>query len=253
MKFVSNIGLIDHKDSCKHFAVYVVKKEYEEKIVKLQKEMEDTISELKEAHLKERQMFEKEKLFLEKQLERTQNSFESVAKEAVNRPTTTNINIRNILSSDKTVDGLDNDDLMVVFRKHLTEEVLLGGQRSIAKLCNDNLIQMDDKMLLICTDASRDKYKYMDKSGNVKEDFYARHFTSKIIKPLEVVGQDVYEHSRAEIADQMDQLSCIDYGKKASLRNKEERLTHSLFELKGIDSENHNTKFLNELSILTKR
>lgn len=254
MKFVSNIGLNEHKENCKHFAVYVVKNEYEEKIAKLQKEMNDTIYELKETHLKETQMLEKEKLFLEKQLDRVHNSFESVAKEAVNRPTTTNnINIRNILSSDKTVDSLDTDDLMTVFRKHLTEEVLLGGQRSIAKLCSENIIQINDKMLLICTDTSRDKYKYMDKSGNVKEDFYARNFTNKIIKPLEVVGQDVYENSRAEIADQIDQLSCIDYGKKASLRNKEERLSHSLFELKSIDVENHNSKFLNELSILTKR
>jgi hypothetical protein len=47
----------------------MIRCEYEEKIVKLQKEMSDTISELKDVQLKERQMFEKEKLFLEKQLE----------------------------------------------------------------------------------------------------------------------------------------------------------------------------------------
>ena len=107
-------------------------------------------------------------------------------------------------------------------------------------------------MLLCCTDASRDKYKYMDNNGNVKEDIYARNFTSKIIKPLETVGQDVYENACASILDELDQLSVIEYGKKASLKNKEERLLHSLVDLKGIDCPNYNTKFLNELAILTK-
>jgi len=240
--------------------------EYQEKISILQKEMKDTISEmelkhsksisdLKKNHLKETQMFEKEKLFLEKQLERVQTSLEIVAKEAVNRPTTatTNVNVRNILSTDKTVDSLDKEELLLVFQKYLTEDVLLGGQRSIAKLCTDNIIQVDDKMLLVCTDTSRDKYKYMDSNGNLKEDFYARNFTNKIIKPLEEVGQTVYDTSLAEIAEQMEKLSCIDYGKKASLKSKGERLTNSLFELKTVDVQNHNSKFLNELSILTKR
>ena len=131
---------------------------------------------------------------------------------------------------------------------------MLGGQKALAKICSENIIHTtDDKMLLVCTDASRDKYKYMDDSGNVKEDVHARNFTKKIIKPLESVGQDVYDNACATIAEELENLSVIEYGKQASLKSKEERLINSLVELRAIDLENYNSKFLNELSILTKR
>jgi len=67
--FSNNTNLTVHIESCKEYSIFMIRCEYEEKIVKLQKEMSDTISELKDVQLKERQMFEKEKLFLEKQLE----------------------------------------------------------------------------------------------------------------------------------------------------------------------------------------
>ena len=79
------------------------------------------------------------------------------------------------------------------------------------------------------------------------------NFTKKIIKPLESVGQDVYDNACATIAEELESLSVIEYGKQASLRSKEERLINSLVELRAIDLENYNSKFLNELSILTKR
>lgn len=281
MSFVSNIGLREHQDICKNYALFIVRNEHDEKL----KEMEKTIYELKQTHFKtinelserhekelsdtkkqyEKEMsenarnHEKEKQFLEKQLERIHTSYENVAKDAVNRPTTATTHntvnhIRNILSTDKTVDSLKHDDLILVFRKHLTEDVLLGGQKALAKICSENIIHTtDDKMLLVCTDASRDKYKYMDDSGNVKEDVHARNFTKKIIKPLESVGQDVYDNACATIAEELENLSVIEYGKQASLKSKEERLINSLVELRAIDLENYNSKFLNELSILTKR
>ena len=280
MSFVSNIGLREHQDICKNYALFIVRIEHDEKM----KEMEKTIIELKQTHFKtvnelserhEKQLsdakkqyekelsenarnHEKEKQFLEKQLERIHISYENVAKDAVNRPTTTTNNtvnhIRNILSTDKTVDSLKHDDLVLVFRKHLTEDVLLGGQKALAKICSENIIHTtEDKMLLVCTDSSRDKYKYMDDSGNVKEDVHARNFTKKIIKPLESVGQDVYDTACAIIAEELENLSIIEYGKQASLKSKEERLVNSLIELRAIDLENYNSKFLSELSILTKR
>jgi len=273
---ISNIALRDHQEICKNYAIFMVRNEYEKKLSEMEKTIcglkhtiiylsekhENCIVEINSKHDKElvevKNNHEKEKHFLEKQLERIQASYENVAKDAINRPTTsthTTFNhIRNVLSTNQTVDSLKHDDLVLVFRKHLTEDVLLGGQRAIAKICSENIIQtQDDKMLLVCTDASRDKYKYMDNSGNVKEDVYARNFTKKIIKPLESVGQDVYDIACATIAVEREQLSCIEYSKEASLKSKEERLINSLFELKSVDIENYNSKFLNELSILTKR
>ena len=208
---------------------------------------------------------EKEKAFLEQHLNRVQTSYESIAtsiaKEAINKPTTSTThntvnNIRNVLSSKYTVDELDHDQLMLVFKKTLTEDVLLGGQPAIAKICSENIIQTDDsKMRLCCTDTSRDKFKYMDVSGNVKEDFQARHFTSKIIKPLEAVGQEVYDTACTNISEEQNALESEQmpqYGRMSFLRNKEERLAVSLMELRSIDQPNHNSKFVNELAVLTK-
>jgi len=251
--FASNIVLTEHQNICNEFSVFLVKTEFDKKIEDLEKKHLMSINELEKKYKDEIQMHMQEKSFLEKQLDRVQSSYENVAKDAVNRPTTSNVTIRNILSSDKTIDTLKHEDLLDIFRKYLTEDVLLGGQKAIAKICSENIIHSDDKMLMVCTDTSRDKYKYMDKTGNIKEDFYARNFTSKIIKPLESIGQNVYETACATIAEEREQLSCIEYSKEASLKNKEDRLSTSLFELKTIDVENHNAKFLNELSILTKR
>jgi hypothetical protein len=161
-----------------------------------------------------------------------------------------------VLSSKYTVDELDHDQLMLVFKKALTEDVLLGGQPAIAKICSENIIQTDDsKMRMCCTDTSRDKFKYMDASGNVKEDFQARHFTSKIIKPLEAVGQEVYDTACTNISEEQNALESEQmpqYGRMSFLKNKEERLAVSLMELRSIDQPNHNSKFVNELAVLTK-
>ena len=256
ISIISNIALKEHQDTCKNCAIFIIRNEYEEKILDLEKNIsfikqshhniinemfqkyEIEINKTKNDHIKEileiKNNHEKEKQFLEKQLERIQTSYENVTKDAINKPTIQNTynNIRNILSTNQTIDDLKHDDLVLVFRKHLTEDVLLGGQKALAKICSENIIQTtDDKMLLVCTDASRDKYKYMDNNGNVKEDIYARNFTKKIIKPLESVGQDVYDNACAIITHELGNLSSVEYGKQASLKNKEERLINSLFEL----------------------
>jgi hypothetical protein len=268
-----------------------LKKEYEKDVEQRKKDNEklnETIFELKrhhstfvnelhETHKKEicyinqthdkdiknlKERFDSEKQLLERHIEIIQKSFENISKEAINRPsTTTNTNstttinnIRNVLSTKKTIDDLEYDDLVTVFKKTLTEDILLGGQTAIAKICNDNIIKTDDeKLMLCCTDASRDKFKYMDKSGNLKEDIRVRNFTSKIIKPLETVGEEVYNNSCAMIKEEKNNLDQLDYGKKASLNSKEDRLHLSMYELRGIDRPDYNSKFVNEMAILTKQ
>jgi hypothetical protein len=238
--------------------LFDVKQKYERELLEVKQKHERELSEIKMFH-------EKEKAFLEQHLNRVQTSYESIAtsiaKEAINKPTTSTThntvnNIRNVLSSKYTVDELDHDQLMLVFKKTLTEDVLLGGQPAIAKICSENIIQTDDsKMRLCCTDTSRDKFKYMDASGNVKEDFQARHFTSKIIKPLEAVGQEVYDTACTNISEEQNALESEQmpqYGRMSFLKNKEERLAVSLMELRSIDQPNHNSKFVNELAVLTK-
>lgn len=305
--FATRINLNVHEESCKDYAILLIKEEYDKKIdllkeesdkkidllkeelkttkqsqfketIMLTEQYEKNLSDMRQKYEKEmsdtKHFHEKEKAFLEQQLNRVQTSYESITtsiakeatsiakeatKEAINKPTTTNNtinNIRNVLSSKYTIDDLDYDQLMLVFKKTLTEDVLLGGQPAIAKICSESIVQTNDsKMLICCTDTSRDKFKYMDVSGNVKEDFQARHFTSKIIKPLEAVGQEVYDTACTNISEEQTALESTQspqYGRMAFLRNKEERLALSLMELRGIDRPDYNSKFVNELAVLTK-
>jgi hypothetical protein len=248
--FKESITLADHNEK----QLSDLKQKYERELLEVKQKHERELSDIKLFH-------EKEKAFLEQHLNRVQTSYESIAKEAINKPTNSTThntvnNIRNVLSSKYTVDELDHDQLMLVFKKALTEDVLLGGQPAIAKICSENIIQTDDsKMRMCCTDTSRDKFKYMDASGNVKEDFQARHFTSKIIKPLEAVGQEVYDTACTNISEEQNALESQQmpqYGRISFLKNKEERLAVSLMELRSIDQPNHNSKFVNELAVLTK-
>ena len=252
--FKESITLADHNEK----QLSDLKQRYERELLEVKQKHEREVSDIKLFH-------EKEKAFLEQHLNRVQTSYESIAtsiaKEAINKPTNSTThntvnNIRNVLSSKYTVDELDHDQLMLVFKKALTEDVLLGGQPAIAKICSENIIQTDDsKMRMCCTDTSRDKFKYMDASGNVKEDFQARHFTSKIIKPLEAVGQEVYDTACTNISEEQNALESEQmpqYGRMSFLKNKEERLAVSLMELRSIDQPNHNSKFVNELAVLTK-
>ena len=52
--FSNNTNLAVHIESCKEYIIFMMRSECEEKISKIQKETKDTISELKETHLKEK-------------------------------------------------------------------------------------------------------------------------------------------------------------------------------------------------------
>ena len=100
-----------------------------------------------------------------------------LAKDAINRPTTTNNtynHIRNHLSTKYTLEEMKDEDLIDIFRENLTEKIFMSGHKGIAKMCTEKIIHTrDEKKLICCTDASRLKFKYMDKNGNLKDDIEA--------------------------------------------------------------------------------
>ena len=57
----------------------------------------------------------------------------------------------------------------------------MDGQRGIARLCTEQIINTKDKKkLLVATDQSRNKFRYMDEKGNMKDDIEARTFIEKV-------------------------------------------------------------------------
>ena len=190
---------------------------HEQKLVELTQTNEKFLALLKEEHA--RQIAD-----LKQQNEKLQENIQNLAREAINRPTTSSTtnntvnNIRNNLSTQYTLDEINAEELMELFRENLTEKVFMSGQKGLAKLCTDKLINTkDSKKLICCTDVTRKKFKYMDKKGNVIEDIEAREFVNKVTKPIKEAGRHVYDTMMSTISDERDHVREDDYGKKDRL------------------------------------
>ena len=267
--FTHQSHLSAHQETCKEYLKY----NYEQIILSLRTELAEKNnlliekqSKLDKLHqdiiVKDQsiQLKDKQILYLETQnkdqFDKIKESYERIAKEAVSRPTTTNntVNhIRNNLSMTYTLDTLKEDDLVDLFRENLTEKVFMSGQKGLAKLCTDKIINTkDSKKLLCCTDATRKKFKYMDKSGNMIEDIEARTFVNKMTKPIREVGQQIYDSMLSAIDEERDHVQESDYGKKDRLTTQTFQVMDRYRDIINIDDPKYNTEFTSELAILNK-
>jgi hypothetical protein len=189
------------------------------------------------------------------QIERLQDRIDSLAKEAINRPTNSSTvnHIRNNLSMMYTLEDIKEEELMELFSENLTEKVFMSGQKGLAKLCTEKIINTkDSKKLICCTDISRRKFKYMDKKGNVNEDVEARDFVDKVTKPIKEAGKKVYNTMISNINDERVQARDDDYGKKERLIDKSFQVMDRYKDIINIDDPKYICDFTNELAILNK-
>jgi len=238
----------------KELLISNLRKEYDQSM----KEKELLILNLKQE--KDHLNFVKEQLTISKieyvqKIESLENRIDSLAKEAINRPTNNTVNhIRNNLSMTYTLEDIKEEELMDLFRENLTETVFMSGQKALAKLCTDKIINTRDfKKLICCTDISRRKFKYMDKKGNVNEDVEAREFVDKVTKPIKEAGKQVYDTMISSINDERDQAREDDYGKKEQLIDKSFQVMNRYKDIINIDDPKYNGDFTSELAILNKQ
>ena len=177
-----------------------------------------------------------------------------IASKAIDKPTTTvNNQIRNCFSTTQFLEDIKPADVKRKCQTNLTEQILMEGQRGIARLCTEQFINTSDKKkLLISTDHSRAKFRYMDKNGNMKDDIEARIFIEKVSKPIKEVADIVFDNVLSCIKDEKEMLEEDDYGRKAELNNKELQANTSMMYIKCFDDPNNNSDFTNELSILNQ-
>lgn len=225
---------------------------HDQKLAEMTQTNEKFLALLKEEHA--RQIAD-----LKQQNDKLQENIQNLAREAINRPTTSSTtnntvnNIRNNLSTQYTLDEIKTEELMELFRENLTEKVFMSGQKGLAKLCTDKLINTKDaKKLICCTDVTRKKFKYMDKKGNVIEDIEAREFVNKVTKPIKEAGRHVYDTMMSTISDERDHVREDDYGKKDRLVTQSFQLMDRYKDIINIDDTKYNTEFTNELAILNK-
>jgi len=247
--------LFIHQETCKEYIKY----DYDQVIMNIKNELyeskksEDILNSKNKELNKEMIVKDQTILMQEKLIKDLRESYERIAKEAVNRPTTIN-HIRNNLSTVYTLDEMKEKELIELFRENFTENVFMSGQKGLAKLCTDKIINTkDSKKLICCTDITRKKFKYMDKNGNLIEDVEAREFVNKMYKPIREVGQHIYDIMISNIDDERDNINPEDYNKKDKLTTQSFQVMDRYKDIINIDDPKYNTEFTTELAILNKQ
>jgi hypothetical protein len=281
--FPSKTNLNIHTNICKDYTLLKAREEYTQEIVKLRNEIvekDEEINKLRneivEKDKLKQEIIEKDKLIIElqkyqinpdkvisdaqTQIQTLQKILENIATKAVDKPTitTTTTNtitnqIRNGFSTKHFLEDIKSADVKRKCQSSLTEQILMDGQRGIARLCTEQIINTNDKKkLLIATDHTRSKFRYMDKEGNLKDDIEARTFIEKVSKPIKEVADIVFDNVLSCIKDEKEMLEENDYGRKSELNDKELQANRSMMYIKCFDDPKHNSDFTNELAILNK-
>ena len=186
------------------------------------------------------------------QISALQDKLGCVALAGVTKPTnvqttTTNTNITQIL----TPFNLNEDDIFSIVQHKLDENSFLNAQKGVAKFCVENILKDEDgKMRMICTDPSRERFKYMDENGVVKEDIQARQFLEKIYPPLHLASEKLYcniiencNKSREKIEKGEEKIDPY------RVKVREEAADKAWVEIRLIRDEDSNKNFRKELAI----
>jgi hypothetical protein len=236
--------------------------EYKEKIRNLELTNRDMDHKITQHELKIIDMkYNYEKIIkdIQSQNDKLLENLQKLASQAIDRPTTatttnvTNNTIKNNFSSTYFLETIKAEDVKMKCQNYLTEQVFLEGQRGIAQLCTDHVIKTKDKkILMICTDVSRKKFKYIDEEGNIKEDYDARTFTNKISKPIKDASRILYDSILFDVKSEKEMLEEDDYSRKAYLNSKELKTIDCFVQISHFDDPDNNQEFKNELAILNK-
>jgi len=232
-----------HLLTCKDHIIKELKQEHKEETERLKQEHKQETERLKQEH----------KLVIDK----LEQKIDSLIKDTINRPmihnNTTINNIRNHLSMTYTLESLKDDEISNLLKENMTTQVFMNGQSGIAKMCTDKIINTkDNKKRLLCTDMSRNKFKYIDQQGNLKEDIEARNFINKVSKPIKDIGKDIYDGLMDCINQEKESLDEEDDKRKDKLLNDSMDIAERYRDILGIDHPKHNKEFMNELSRLNK-
>ena len=256
--------LATHQEICRDYIKYkneATITELQEQISKKDIQLIELENLKRELLLKNQEILFQTKTITDLQVQNKQqkDTIESIAKEAINRPVTTTTNntinhIRNNLSSKYTLEDIKDEELLNIFQENLTQQIFMSGQKGIAKMCTDKIINtVDEKKLICCTDATRKKFKYMDKNGNIKEDIEARSFVGRVSKPIKDVGKQIYENMMENLTEERENIKPDDYGKKDRLVMESFHIMDRYKDIFNIDDPKYNNDFTNELAILNKQ
>ena len=168
----------------KHIKICTYKKEKDKKIQEL-KEKDKKIQDQEKVFIKLKsriEQLEEQNTNYKEQVKDLQDKLDRIANKAIDRPTinTTNNTTLNIASF---MDFNDIDKIKNTIENRLNINHVVDGQKGLANFVKDNLLTDDTgKLLYICTDPSRNIFKYKDTNGEIKKDVEAKKLTGSIIQ-----------------------------------------------------------------------
>jgi glycerophosphoryl diester phosphodiesterase len=209
--------LENHKNIC------IIKKDKE--IEALKEKLESKDKELKEQfqskdnkiEILKKELKEKDKLNIklklqnenyEKQIEKQEeqnkvllNKLENLASKAIDKPTSivSNTTTNNNLNIATSMDFDNIEHIKNLIDNYLTINHIVDGQKGIANFVRETML-IDDNGIpkYICTDPSRNIFKYKDTNGEIKKDVEAKKLTGSLVKggirkQTAIIGNDWLE------------------------------------------------------------
>ena len=224
-------------------------KELKEKLGRKDKEhKEQLIKQKKELKIEFKEQLEKQEKLHKEQIEKQEeqnklllNKLEILATKAIERPTTivSNTTTNNSLNIATSMDFDNIEHIKNLIDNYLTINHIVDGQKGIANFVKETML-IDDNGIpkYICTDPSRNIFKYKDINGEIKKDVEAKKLTGSLVKggirkQTAIIGNDWLESEE----------NSNDYLHKLELMMEFQQNIHKLGD--------NNTDFKKELAAIT--
>jgi hypothetical protein len=205
------------------------------------KEKDKLIIKLKTQNENYEKQYEKQEENYKKQIKDLQDKLENLASKAIERPTTivSNTTTNNSLNIATSMDFDNIEHIKNLIDNYLTINHIVDGQKGLANFVRETmLIDANGIPKYICTDPSRNIFKYKDTNGEIKKDVEAKKLTGSLVKggirkQTAIIGNDWLESEE----------NSNDYLHKLELMMEFQENIHKLGD--------NNTDFRKELATLT--
>ena len=153
----------------------------QEKVHKDQIEKQEEL--YKEQLEKQEELYKEQLEKQEEQIKDLQNKLEKLASKAIERPTTvTNTTTNNNLNITSSLDFDNLDIIRDAIQNRLNVNHVVDGQKGLAQFVVDTILTDEDgKLLYVCTDPSRQIFKYKNGAGEIMKDIEARKLTNYMV------------------------------------------------------------------------
>lgn len=130
----------------------------------------------------------------------------------------------------------------------------MDGQQGLARCLVEHVIKVEGKLILVCTDTSRKRFRFVNTDGKLAEDMKAKMLCNKLGEPIRDICKDVFER----VLDKLDSDQRVKKSNGsgafeiAFVDKKKEWAYQKFLEIRMFESEDDNTDFLNELATLLR-